>query len=192
MSTASLGYRGVSNTMKLFENQEKIERAPSVETCIQWEMKLGLHKLTRPKEKGDDWVWIADHVVSRGAHKCLVVLGVRMEKLLEKEDLTLTYEDVEPLGIVPMQASNGKLMKAEFDTILKETGGVPPLAILKDQGSDLRCGGTLFSEVYPDVINLNDVPHLIANLYKKWLGKDEEWLTFTKECANFKKQVQLL
>ncbi|WP_194847767.1 hypothetical protein [Candidatus Neptunochlamydia vexilliferae] len=93
--------------MEVFHQQKKIDRAPAVETCIQWEMKLGLHKLTRTKEAADDWIWIPDHVVSKGSHKCLVVLGVRMSSLLKKDDLTVAFEDVEPLGIVPMKISNG-------------------------------------------------------------------------------------
>ena len=93
--------------MEFFHRQGKLDRAPVVETCIQWEMKFGLYKLTRPKAVADDWIWIADHVVSKGVHKCLVVLGVRMSTLLKKDDLTVAFEDVEPLGIVPMKTSNG-------------------------------------------------------------------------------------
>ena len=78
LSAANLSFTGVANTIEVFQKQEKIERAPSVETCIQWELKLGLHKLTRPKPVADDWVWIPDHVVNKGGHKCLAILGVRM------------------------------------------------------------------------------------------------------------------
>lgn len=191
MSTACLSFTGTANAMVFFHTQGKIERAPSPETCIQWEMKWGLYKLLRPKAVVTDWVWLADHVVSKGAYKCLVVVGVRMSTLLERKDLTLCYEDLEPLGIVPMKESNGELMQFEFEHILRECGGIPPLAIIKDQGSDLRSGGRAFSKAHPGVINLDDIPHRIARLYEHTFKDDEIWQNFTKTCANFKKQVQL-
>lgn len=177
--------------MDIFYGQNKIERAPSVETCIQWELKLGLHKLTRHKEVADDWIWIPDHVVSRGAHKCLVVLGVRMSSLMKKGGLTVDFGDVEPLGIVPMKTSNGGLIEAEFEEILKANHGIPPLGIVKDHGSDLRCGGKRFGLTHPGIIDIYDVPHKIARLYEHRLKNDELWGKFTKKCTDFKKQVQL-
>jgi len=177
--------------MEVFREQQKLDRAPAVETCIQWELKVGLHKLTRPKEAADDWVWIVDHVVSKGMHKCFVALGVRMSALAKKGDLTVGLKDVEPFRIVPMKTSNGSLMRAEFEAILEANHGIPPLAIIKDHGSDLRCGGRHFCEAHPGIIDIYDVPHKIARLYEHRLKEDVLWGEFTKKCANFKKQVQL-
>ena len=48
-SIACASFTGAANTMEIFRSQGKIDRAPSPETCIQWEMKMGLYKLSRPK-----------------------------------------------------------------------------------------------------------------------------------------------
>jgi hypothetical protein len=114
-----------------------------------------------------------------------------MSSLLQKGDLTISLEDVEPLGIVPMKSSNGELMEAEFEEILQANHGIPPLAIVKDQGSDIRCGGKRFCEAHPGVIDIHDVPHKIARLYEQQLTDDDSWNEFTKQCSDFKKQVQL-
>lgn len=190
-SIACTSFTGVANTMEIFHSQGKIERAPSPETCIQWEMKMGLYKLSRPKTAANDWIWLFDHFLSKGGHKCLAVMGVRMGTLLERGDLTLRCEDLEPFGIVPMKQSNGELMEAELENILAVNHGIPPLAIIKDQGSDVRCGGRAFSKAHPGVIDVDDVPHRIARLYEHLLSADELWKNFTTECANFKKKVQL-
>ena len=191
MHTACLSFSATAHALEVLHKQGKVERAPTVETCIQWEMKLGLHKLTRPKVNADDWIWIADHVVSKGVHKCLAVVGVRMSTLKDRSDLTLRLEDLEPLGIVPMQVSNGELVEAEFEKILQAAGGIPPRAIVKDQGSDLRSGGRRFCEAHPEVIDIYDVPHKIALLYKHQLTDDIVWNCFTNRCSELKKQLQL-
>src|SRR5271163_4444466 len=83
---------------------------------------------------------------------------------------------------------NGGLVQAELSTILEANQGIPPLALVKDHGSDLRCGGRLFCEAHPGVIDVYDVPHKIACLYERQLRDDELWESFTKKCADFKKQ----
>lgn len=191
LHAASLSFSGTAHALEVLHNKGNLDRAPSIETCIQWEMKIGLHKLTRPKVIADDWIWIMDHVVNKGAHKCFLVLGARMSVLEERKDLTLRLEDLEPLGVVPMRVSNGELVAEELEKILEVNGGHPPLAILKDQGSDLRCGGRDFCKEHPGVIDIHDVPHRIACIYKKILEEDIDWNRFTTECANFKKRVQL-
>ena len=191
LHSASLSFSGTSHALEILHSKGNIDRAPSIETCIQWEMKVGLHKLSRPKVAADDWVWIMDHVVSKGVYKCFLVLGVRMSMLEARKDLTLRREDLEPLGVVPMRVSNGKLVAEELENILAATGGHAPLAILKDQGSDLRCGGRDFCKEHPEVIDIHDVPHKIACIYKRLLEQDVDWDRFTKECASFKKRVQL-
>jgi len=157
LHTASLSFSGTSHALEILHNKGNLDRAPSVETCIQWEMKIGLHKLTRPKVVADDWIWIMDQVVNKGVHKCFLVLGVRMSMLEERKDLTLRREDLEPLGVVPMRVSNGKLVAEELEKVLAATGGRAPLAILKDQGSDLRCGGRDFCREVRDIVRREGV-----------------------------------
>lgn len=69
-----------------------------------WLFQLGYFKLTRPKERAGDWVWIVDHTVQLGAEKCLVILGIRLSNLpapgdclsrsgaSEPEDKSTVYE----------------------------------------------------------------------------------------------------
>jgi len=191
MHVASLSFSGTAHALEVLQSHGTLDRAPSIETCIQWEMKLGLHKLTRSKKAADDWVWIMDHVVNQGIYKCFLVLGVRMSTLEKRKDLTLQLEDLEPLGIVPMKISNGELVAGELEKILAKTGGYPPLAMVKDQGSDLLRGRKIFAEKYPQVINIHDVPHKVACIYKKLLELDSDWNRFSSECATFKKRMQL-
>jgi hypothetical protein len=78
-------------------SHQKIDRAPSAETLIQWELKIGLYKLESPKITGGGWIWMVDHVIRLGVYKCFVIVGVRMATLLAKKDLTVSLEDLEPI-----------------------------------------------------------------------------------------------
>ena len=54
---------------------------PHYTTVRFWLLRVGLHKLNRPKEQASDWVWIIDHSNQIGKEKCLVILGVRVSQL---------------------------------------------------------------------------------------------------------------
>jgi hypothetical protein len=51
---------------------------PCANAGRQWPFRVGLYELTCPQERGDDWVWLVDHTVQLGAHKGLVVVGLRL------------------------------------------------------------------------------------------------------------------
>ena len=189
LHNATHRFRNVSNVMKLFMQSEKIERAPSHETCIQWELKIGYYKLTQPIIKEDGMIWIADHMVNTGSSKCLAVLGVRLDKIVGKEDLTLSFDDVTPLAIIPMKKSNGTTIDEELEKLAKRAG--IPSAILIDHGSDLKCGTEKFCQRHPRVIQLYDVVHKIAIDLSKKIEDNPRWNTFKTLSSESKKKMHL-
>lgn len=42
---SNLPFRGTSSALKILAEEKKIDFAPSHETCIQWDLKIGLHKM---------------------------------------------------------------------------------------------------------------------------------------------------
>ena len=187
---ASLGFRGVSMAMKALTDHHQIGRVPSHEICIQWMLKFGLHKLSQPREKEDrQWIWMADHVVKAGPYKCLVIVGVRQEQLIKRDDLTLSMKDVTPLAIVPMKASNGKTISSEYEKLVDRLG--IPRAIVIDHGSDLKSGTGLFCSRYSPVQSSYDVVHKIALELSHFLQNASEWQAFASEASMAKKELQL-
>lgn len=66
-----------------------------------------------------------------------------------------------------------------------------PMAIVKDQGSDLHCGAQQFCARHSSVITIYDIAHKIACMYKGLLAEDDVWCEFARECADYKNKVQL-
>jgi len=184
---ASMGFRNISSAMKVFVNDEKIDRAPSHEICIQWDLKIGLYKLSRPKEPTSDWCWIVDHVIAQGSIKCLAVMGVRCDVLKQRNNWTLSLEDLEPFGLIPMHRSTGEeVLKALYK--ISEQTNVVPRYLLSDRGSDLWLGIKEFQKkVDSEVIVLYDVCHKIAREYERLFENDPDWTIF-KEKANYSKK----
>ena len=182
-------FRSISSVMKILVDEKKIDRAPSHETCIQWNLKIGLYKLNRSKESAQDWCWIVDHVIAQGSIKCLAVMGIRCDVLKQRNNWTLTLEDLEPFGLISMPRSTGEDVAKALCGISEKTG-VIPRSILSDRGSDLWLGIKKFQErIGSDVITLYDVCHKIAIELRKLFEKDPDWNEFKIKANYSKKQL---
>lgn len=164
---------------------------PAFSTMRDWVLKLGLFNLTQPKRQGE-WVWIIDCSIQMGAMKCLLILGVRMEVLRRKEDFTLSHADVEPLVLKTVESCPGEIVKMALDEAKSKTKGA--IAILSDEGNELKKGVRLFQEEQTDAerpIHIHDVMHKMDLVLKKELEKDDVWKRFTKELTNTTQQLKL-
>ena len=152
-----------------------------------WLFRLGYFKLTRPKERADDWVWIVDHTVQLGAEKCLVILGIRLCNL-PAPGSCLSQEDVEPIALFPVKQSNGKVVFQQLEDTIPKTG--VPREIIGDQGSDLKSGIKEFCQKHQETCYVYDVKHKTAAVLKNELQKDEAWLKFSQLAAQTRRKVQ--
>jgi hypothetical protein len=186
---ASMRFRGISSAMNVLHQEAKINRVPSHEICIQWDLKTGFYKLNRPKDATSDWCWIIDHVIAQGSTKCLAIMGVRCGILHQRNDWTLKLSDLEPFGLIPMQRSTGEeVSKALYG--VTQRSGIVPRYMLSDRGSDLLLGIKEFQkEIRSNIVVLYDICHKIAREYEKLFTNNPDWDEF-KEKANYcKKQL---
>lgn len=190
LRAAWTSFRSVSSIFKEMASQKKIDRAPTAETLIQWELKIGLYKLERPKPVGGAWVWMADHVIRLGVYKCFVVVGIRMATLLSKKDLTVSLEDLEPITILPMETSNGAEVARRLEETVQKVGFSPD-ALVIDHGSDLYAGSRLFCKKHQGTQLKYDVCHKVACELKKRLNKNPLWEKMTVSAVQTKKALSL-
>lgn len=175
-----------SKAMNLFSEKLNSQETPSWYTGRLWLMRLGYYKLHRPKTQAEDWIWIVDHSVQIGVEKCLMILGIRLKDL--PQDRALTYQDVEPIDLVPVKESNGNIVYAQLEEAVKKTG--VPREIISDHGSDLLSGINHFLEKHLLTCSIYDIKHKTASILKRELENDESWKSFIENCTQTKIQVQ--
>lgn len=181
--------RGAERTLLLISNFFNINYStPSWYSGRLWLLRLGYYKLTRQKEKADDWIWIVDHSVQWGKEKCMVILGIRQSKLPDSETI-LRHEDVEPLALFPVTQSNGDVVYQQLEETVSKTG--IPKQIISDHGSDVKSGIERFCEKkYHNTIYVYDITHKAATVLKRELDTDDRWNEFTTLATSTRKKVQ--
>lgn len=186
--SAAASFRCASRCLKIITSFLRFDQpSPSWFSGRLWILRLGYYKLTRTKEKADDWVWIVDHTVQLGAEKCMVILGVRLCSLPAAGNC-LSHEDVEPIALFPVKESSGEIVWQQLEDTTEKTG--VPRQIIADKGTDLRAGIERFCEEHQQTCSVYDIKHKTAAILKSELCEDESWQEFTQLAARTKKRVQ--
>jgi hypothetical protein len=162
---------------------------PHYTTVRFWLLRLGLHKLNRPKERASDWVWIIDHSNQIGKEKCLVILGVRVSQLPPPgKDFPLHLEQMEPIELEPVTVSDKEVVYRQLEASAAKSG--VPRAIIDDHGGDVAGGVELFREAHPGTLEIYDITHKAACMLKTRLEKDEPWKAFAAKAGQTKCNIQ--
>lgn len=186
--SGATSFRGGGTAIEIFVSVLGLPfSCPSWYSGRLWLLRLGYYKLTRPKEKANDWVWIVDHIIQIGAEKCLVILGIRLSHLPCPERC-LNHEDLEPIDIIPVEKSNGKIVFQQLENAVEKTD--VPRVILGDHGSDLKAGIEKFCQNHPETVYLYDIKHKAAAVLKHEIGNDEAWQEFVQFAAQAKLKLQ--
>jgi hypothetical protein len=170
--------------------QGKQFQAPTHTTIQNWILRLGLYELERPKDQANDWVWIVDHTIQIGDIKCLLVVGIRASHW-RRLGRPIEHHDLQVLELKPVEQSTGVVVHQQFNSIAKRYG--TPLAVLSDQGSDIKKGLQLWQAEQPDpgsIVDLSDIAHKVASVLKSILERDERWAQYTSQCGKTKVAIQ--
>lgn len=156
MFKRGLGYKQIENTFKVLFSS-LYQRKPSDSTIRLWVMRSGYAKLNKTLPDGQ-WIILGDVTVDIGTLKCLVNVGVNLDVLYEREDLTLTFDDLEIIGIHPTEKTTGEFAEESFRSDINRLGGFKNVkGLLIDQGRDLSKGAKLLQEGEKRIKVLHDI-----------------------------------
>jgi hypothetical protein len=165
----------------LFSASFSQEAPPTYTTVLNWVYRCGLAVLNRAPERRDDWIYIADHTIALGPSKCLVVLGIPASEL-PTTGYSPSHHALQVLAVEVTTHSTGPWVAEVLERVAQRTG--PPVQIVADYGSDLRCGITLFQQQTPGCVYTYDISHRIATSLKAELGQDAQWKAFLAGCSD--------
>jgi len=181
-------FRGAGRAIEIFVSFMNLPlSAPSWFSGRMWLLRPGYYKLTRPKTKAGDWVWITDHTVRIGAEKCLVILGIRLSSL-PCPKRCVRHEDAEPIALLPVTGSDGEVVWQQPEQTAEITG--VPREIIADHGPDLKSGIGKFCEMHEETCFIYDIKHKTAAVLKGELENDGEWLKFAGSASQTKREIQ--
>jgi hypothetical protein len=157
------------------------------ETIRHWFHRLGCYLLQRTVEHRDDWVLFLDHTMELGAARCLLVLGMPLERW-QQPGGALTHADVQVLMVEVVEHSTGPVVHAQLQRVIGRIG--VPAQIVSDHGGDLAKGIELLRQTHPGVVDTYDVSHKLACLLKAELEPDPRWQEYLRQAGRTRAALQ--
>lgn len=190
--SARVGLRAVTDVLGILTAFFPLPEAPpSWSSSRLWLLRVGYYKLTRPKERADDWVWIVDFTMQAGDLKCLTIVGVRLSDWEQQKrpgpDPALSHQDVEPIELIPVRQPSGAWVYQQLKEAIYKTG--MPRQIIADEGPDVKAGIEKFIQKYPQTASIYDVKHFTARVLEREFKSDRMWVAFTQWARDTKSQL---
>lgn len=157
------------------------------ETIRHWLHRLGCYLLQRPVERRDDWVVFIDHTMELGAARCLLVLGMPLDRWQQRGG-ALTHADVQVLMVEVVEHSTGAVVHEQLRRLVARIG--VPAQIVSDHGGDLAKGIELLRQAHAGVVDTYDVSHKLACLLKAELEPDPRWQEFLRQAGRSRALLQ--
>jgi hypothetical protein len=180
------GFRGIE---KVYIEMQRYFGIKTVSfTCIrQWVLRLGYGFMIQEVERRDDWIYIMDFSIHLGKERCLLILGVTRQSLIE-DGYELKHHQVKVLDIFVQERFDGESVNQRLLVAQNKTG--TPYQIISDAGNDVKKGIALFCSANNQVIDSYDVSHMIGVCIKHSLENDVRWQNLQKDLCELTQQVK--
>lgn len=191
----SISFRCCSAAIAVLRHDlPQFNRVPAPNTIQSWVLRIGLHELTRPKERADDWIALVDHTCQLGNQKCLIILGIRLSHWRQLRR-PLEFHDMTVLTIEVVSSSDGPTVRQQLRQLQSKIG--PLAGVVSDQGSDLVKGIKLLVDEqrveHPERLPtrvFQDFSHASSHIFKERLLADRQWNNFIAECGRTQPKVK--
>lgn len=152
-------------------------KAPSHSTVLLWVKKYGLHLLSRPVQKGEDWIVIIDESVQFGQNKLLLIYGVRQSDI--DFSRSLTFSDLTPLVLASKPSWTGDLIAEQLEMLEPMIGKI--IYAVADHGNSIRKALKI-----RNVFHVYDITHCMSLIVEHIYKDDPEFKEYTKQLAHLR------
>ena len=194
---ARIGFRAVAKVLAVLSEYLGIARPPCPQTVINWVTRLSIARIQYATElqgsppAGDPFsngfVWMIDATVGFGTGKILAVLALNVQHHALHQTAP-SFSDVHCIAVSVAKSWTGELVAEFLEKVIGVMGR--PVAILKDGGSDLGKASRLLCEAGIPCQIIDDISHIIANLFKHAYGEHPQFDSFLTVCGKISQNIK--
>ena len=182
-----IGFRSTEQVLHVIRQWLQVEfDVPSHDTVRLWMSRNGVAILQESTQFEPDWIWLIDHSVQLGKMCVLVILGIRQSEL--PVGRPLRRYDMKPLAVVPTLSRTKEQVGEALVDLADQTGA--PICIVSDGAAELHEGVKWLENKGVELVLMDDVKHMAANLLKKTLGRDERFAQFDGQLGKTTARIQ--
>ncbi|MDM8516136.1 hypothetical protein QUF76_08050 [Desulfobacterales bacterium HSG16] len=194
---ARISFRAVPKVLAVLANHLGIQKIPCTQTVINWVTRLSIARMQNPgflscpsiDKKGfsNGFFWIIDISIGLGSGKIFTVLAID-PKHHALNNGAPKLQNVHCVAVAVAESWTGESIAKFMQKVIAVTGR--PIGYLKDGGRDLAKGVRLLGEQGFSSISIDDVSHIIANLFKHEYQQHTMFDKFISACGKASKHYK--
>ncbi|MDM8538318.1 hypothetical protein QUF70_16305 [Desulfobacterales bacterium HSG17] len=194
---ARISFCAVSKVLGVLSSYLGIPKVPCIQTIINWVTRLSIARMQNPAylkcpsidKSGftNGFLWIIDISIGLGSGKILTIMAINPKHHI-LNDGAPKLQNVHCVAAGVAESWTGEAIADFLQKIIAVTGR--PIGYLKDGGKDLAKGVRLLVERGLPAVSINDISHIIANLFKHEYEKHPMYDKFISTCGKISSNLK--
>ncbi len=194
---ARIGFRAVSRVLGVLGDHLGLRKAPCPQSISHWVTRLSLSRVQHAPGgvgsavSGDrfsnGFIWLIDTSIALSAGKILGVLALNAGHYQLNAGAP-SLQSVQCVAVAVGISWNGEAIADFLQRVIGVLGR--PVGFLKDGGSDLGKAVRLLAERGFPSLSIDDLSHVIANLFKHHYGNHPRFNTFLSACGKVSQKLK--
>lgn len=194
---ARIGFRAVSRVLGVLGDHLGLRKAPCPQSISNWVTRLSLTRIQHAPDGvgsavsadrfSNGFIWIMDTSIALGAGKILGVLALNAGHY-QLNATAPSLQSVQCVAVAVGLSWNGEAIADFLQRVIGVLGR--PVGFLKEGGSDLGKAVRLLGERGFPSLSIDDLSHMIANLFKHHYGKHPLFNTFLSACGKVSQKLK--
>jgi hypothetical protein len=185
-----ISFRAISRVLHVLAADLGIERAPCVQSVINWVLRLSMVRIEGARELrglplphapfSNGLIWLIDLSIALGSGKILAVLALEAHHHdLFEEALTLAHTHC--IAVSVADSWTGEAIAEVLKRLIAQMGR--PAAYLKDAGSELHKAVALLGDLRLHSPSIDDLSHAVASMLKRYYQNHPAFERFLSACG---------
>lgn len=195
---ARISFRAVSRVLRFLAKYLGIKKSPCPQTVINWVNRLAISRIEHASEQvgvqvsdrplfSNGSLWMIDTSIALGAGKILAILALNVRHY-HFNSKAPSLENVHCVAVSVSPSWTGEKIANFLKKVIALLGR--PSGILKDGGTDLSKAARLLSEEGQICPEIDDISHVVANLFKREYADHPMVETFTSSCSKASQKLK--
>ena len=195
---ARVSFRAVSRVLDVFADHLGLCKVPCPQTIVNWVTRLSIVRIQNASQlKGpvihsapfsNGLIWIFDITIGLGGGKILTILALRADHHVEHQKKAPTFQQLHCVAVSVASSWTGENVADFLQRVIAVTGR--PAAFLKDGGTELSKATRLLEERGIPSLCIEDISHIVANLFKHAYENHPQFQTFISSCGQVSKKLK--
>ncbi len=194
---ARIGFRAVSRVLEVLGDQLGLKKPPCPQSISHRVTRLSLSRIQHaPAGVGsavsgnrfsNGFIWLIDTGIALGAGKILGVLALNANHYQLNAGAP-SLSNVQCVAVAVRPSWNGETIADFLQRVIGVLGR--PVGVVKDGGTELAKAVRLLGEGGFRSLNIDDISHMIANLFKHEYGNHPLFDTFLSACGKVSRKLK--